>query len=71
MRFRVIFALGAMILLGGCLGPTQQPIPVSGSKADATVLIAAEFPENGAPIDWSTAQPQAEQKCAVWGYTGA
>lgn len=60
-----------VILLAGCTPPTQHPVPVSGSKADATVTIAAEYSPTGEAPYWGQADKAAQERCEAWGYTGA
>ncbi len=66
-----IFALSLAILVAGCVAPTQHPVATSGSKADATVTLTAEFSSNGERPRWGDALKTAKNRCSAWGYVGA
>ncbi|WP_143103330.1 YecR family lipoprotein [Albimonas pacifica] len=69
MRIGIAFLLIASA--AACAPATQHPVPVSGSKADATVTLAAEYSEHGTQPNWSNAVSEATARCGAWGYTGA
>lgn len=72
MRMRVLVACGVLAgVVGGC-AVAKSWVPISGSRADATVTLGYQYgPFESPTVDEGAAQSLAEQRCAVWGYTGA
>jgi hypothetical protein len=66
-------AIGSVLLLAACAsGPPPTPVAVAGSKADATVTLAAVMnPNLHDRANWSGASEEAAQRCRVWGFDGA
>ena len=71
MRALTLASISAAILASACGAPTQHPVATSGSKADATVTLTAEFSPNGEQPRWGDALNVAKKRCGAWGYVGA
>lgn len=72
MRVLTLASISAIMLTAACAGPpTQHPVATSGSKADATVTLTAEYSPNGERPHWGNALKVAKNRCGAWGYSGA
>jgi hypothetical protein len=59
------------VILVGCASQ-KTLVPVSGSRADGTVVFAYEFGLFERPVvDYNSAKASAKQRCSAWGYTDA
>lgn len=69
----IITAVSAALIVAGCAtGPAPIPVPVAGSKADATVTLAANTnPTRHESANWAGAKAEAAKRCQVWGYEDA
>ena len=64
---RIILTVTAALLAVGCA--TVVPFDVDGSRADGTIVMAAETGTLGS-VDWEAGTKAARQKCLAWGYEG-
>ena len=71
MRVLTLASISAVMLAAACSTPTQHPVATSGSKADATVTLTAEFSPNGERPRWGDGLKTAKKRCGAWGYSGA
>ena len=60
--------LGIASISFGCVGTTQVPFDLAGSKADGTIVMGvnvSEFDE----VDWESAAGTALERCRAWGFS--
>lgn len=57
-----------LALLQGC-AVAVTPRPVTGSRADGTVVMSYEYGWLSVPeVDWISADREATQRCKAWNY---
>lgn len=69
---RVFLAAGAALLLASGCTVQKEMVPTGGSRSDGTVNLSYEYGLFERPqVNASQAEASAQQRCEVWGYTGA
>lgn len=59
-------------LVAGCAATRVSLQPLSGSKADGTVVLGLEYGGfQRVEWQWDQGQQVAQQRCSAWGYSGA
>ncbi len=72
MKKKLVF-LALPFALFACAEVAKTPVPTSGSRSDASVVLSYETNpyEIVTDVDWDAAQKAANARCEVWGYSEA
>jgi hypothetical protein len=69
---RLFFAAGAALLVASGCTVQKEMVPTGGSRSDGTVNLSYEYGIFERPqVNAAQAETSAQQRCEVWGYTGA
>ncbi|RBW56095.1 YecR family lipoprotein [Ruegeria sp. A3M17] len=71
MKLNYIFIV-ATVLVAACEAQTIVPVPTSGSRDDANVVLSYNTGLYAPTTpDWAQAQASADARCKAWGYSKA